>query len=193
MARATWPELSVTHPAPSPVRSPVDRRYAWTAQISRALPQTRGGLVTRLPCRMELLESRHYFRNRIEGGLDQYHCTGTGNPVWFWIGSLGRGGRAAPAKEVVQDQGDARGAGQQAAGWTRTRWKIRLISWGSMSPVSDIKLIRTDTTLDLSQKAEKGILHRISLLQLIYPKSGCKLRKPYGITPDDLHTKRILR
>jgi hypothetical protein len=27
-----------------------------------------------------------------------------------------------------------------------------------MSLVSDIKLIRTDTTLDLSQKAEKGIL-----------------------------------
>ena len=26
-----------------------------------------------------------------------------------------------------------------------------------MSPVSDIKLIRTDTTLDLSQKAEKGM------------------------------------
>jgi hypothetical protein len=27
-----------------------------------------------------------------------------------------------------------------------------------MNLVSDIKLIRTDTTLDLSQKAEKGIL-----------------------------------
>ena len=27
-----------------------------------------------------------------------------------------------------------------------------------MSHVSDIKLIRTDTTLDLSQKAEKGML-----------------------------------
>ena len=27
-----------------------------------------------------------------------------------------------------------------------------------MAHVSDIKLIRTDTTLDLSQKAEKGIL-----------------------------------
>ncbi len=26
-----------------------------------------------------------------------------------------------------------------------------------MPPVSDIKLIRTDTTLDLSQKAEKGM------------------------------------
>ena len=35
--------------------------------------------------------------------------------------------------------------------------KIRLISCGTMSHVSDIKLIRTDTTLDLSQKAEKGM------------------------------------
>nr|KJB70493.1 hypothetical protein B456_011G075900 [Gossypium raimondii] len=34
---------------------------------------------------------------------------------------------------------------------------IDLISCGSMIHVSDIKLIRTDTTLDLSQKAEKGM------------------------------------
>ena len=27
-----------------------------------------------------------------------------------------------------------------------------------MTPISDIKLIRTDTTLDLSQKAEKGMI-----------------------------------
>ncbi|CBI33937.3 unnamed protein product, partial [Vitis vinifera] len=31
-----------------------------------------------------------------------------------------------------------------------------------MSHVSDIKLIRTDTTLDLSQKAEKGMLFIVS-------------------------------
>ena len=37
-----------------------------------------------------------------------------------WI-PLGGGERAAPAKEVVQYQGDARESGQQAAGWTRTR------------------------------------------------------------------------
>jgi len=30
-----------------------------------------------------------------------------------------------------------------------------------MSLVSDIKLIRTDPTLDLSQKAEKGMLHQV--------------------------------
>ena len=40
--------------------------------------------------------------------------------------------------------------------------KIRLISWGTMSPISDIKLIRTDTTLDLSQKAEKGMSVQIA-------------------------------
>ncbi|KAG8660302.1 hypothetical protein MANES_02G142350v8 [Manihot esculenta] len=36
--------------------------------------------------------------------------------------------------------------------------KINLISCGPLAHVSDIKLIRTDTTLDLSQKAEKGML-----------------------------------
>ncbi|KAG6664520.1 hypothetical protein CIPAW_02G098700 [Carya illinoinensis] len=35
--------------------------------------------------------------------------------------------------------------------------KINLISCDPMGHVSDIKLIRTDTTLDLSQKAEKGM------------------------------------
>ncbi|KAB2005446.1 hypothetical protein ERO13_D11G249166v2 [Gossypium hirsutum] len=35
--------------------------------------------------------------------------------------------------------------------------KINLISYRPMAHVSDIKLIRTDTTLDLSQKAEKGM------------------------------------
>ncbi|KAB2605589.1 hypothetical protein D8674_005306, partial [Pyrus ussuriensis x Pyrus communis] len=36
--------------------------------------------------------------------------------------------------------------------------KINLISCEPLVHVSDIKLIRTDTTLDLSQKAEKGML-----------------------------------
>ncbi|TYI94351.1 hypothetical protein E1A91_D02G197200v1, partial [Gossypium mustelinum] len=39
--------------------------------------------------------------------------------------------------------------------------KINLISCGPMTHVSDIKLIRTDTTLDLSQKAEKGMLSAV--------------------------------
>ncbi|KAI5588332.1 hypothetical protein BDE02_05G090300 [Populus trichocarpa] len=36
--------------------------------------------------------------------------------------------------------------------------KINLISCEPLAHVSDIKLIRTDTTLDLSQKAEKGMI-----------------------------------
>ncbi|KAB2599402.1 hypothetical protein D8674_009673, partial [Pyrus ussuriensis x Pyrus communis] len=36
--------------------------------------------------------------------------------------------------------------------------KINLISCEPLVHVSDIKLIRTDTTLDLSQKAEKGMI-----------------------------------
>jgi hypothetical protein len=42
-----------------------------------------------------------------------------------------------------------------------------------MSLVSDIKLIRTDTTLDLSQKAEKGILLRSSASTYILASSLC--------------------
>ncbi|KAJ0113089.1 hypothetical protein Patl1_01201 [Pistacia atlantica] len=37
-----------------------------------------------------------------------------------------------------------------------------------MSHVSDIKLIRTDTTLDLSQKAEKGMLFFLPFISLFY-------------------------
>ena len=45
------------------------------------------------------------------------------------------------------------------ASWTSGRppGKIDLIDSGSMNHVSAIRLIRTDTTLDLSQKAEKGM------------------------------------
>ena len=42
--------------------------------------------------------------------------------------------------------------------------EIRLISCGLIGHVSDIKLIRTDTTLDLSQKAEKGMSCCLPLL-----------------------------
>jgi len=50
-----------------------------------------------------------------------------------------------------------------------------------MTHVSDIKLIRTDTTLDLSQKAEKGILC-IDLHTPIYTLLilGSLLSSPYG-------------
>uniref|UniRef100_A0A7N0V4A4 Uncharacterized protein n=1 Tax=Kalanchoe fedtschenkoi TaxID=63787 RepID=A0A7N0V4A4_KALFE len=42
--------------------------------------------------------------------------------------------------------------------------KINLISCDSLNHISDIKLIRTDTTLDLSQKAEKGMIIIIETL-----------------------------
>ncbi|CAN0924072.1 Serine/threonine-protein kinase ZRK7 [Linum grandiflorum] len=38
-----------------------------------------------------------------------------------------------------------------------------------MAHISDIKLIRTDTTLDLSQKAEKGMLYSVLGAFLLYP------------------------
>ena len=53
--------------------------------------------------------------------------------------------------------------------------EINLISCGSMTHVSDIKLIRTDTTLDLSQKAEKGMLNSSSDRLLIAKVSLCRL------------------
>ncbi|KFK43189.1 hypothetical protein AALP_AA1G091400 [Arabis alpina] len=37
-----------------------------------------------------------------------------------------------------------------------------------MDHISDIKLIRTDTTLDLSQKAEKGMNWKSGLASFIY-------------------------
>ena len=37
-----------------------------------------------------------------------------------------------------------------------------------MSHVSDIKLIRTDTTLDLSQKAEKGMSCIVAMPRILY-------------------------
>ncbi|PON65174.1 hypothetical protein PanWU01x14_118800 [Parasponia andersonii] len=42
--------------------------------------------------------------------------------------------------------------------------KINLISCEPLAHVSDIKLIRTDTTLDLSQKAEKAFTQHYSFL-----------------------------
>ena len=60
----------------------------------------------------------------------------------------------APFPEVMQYRVDAR------SGWSKPLFhlqvpKINLIYGPRIGDVSDIKLIRTDTTLDLSQKAEK--------------------------------------
>ena len=62
--------------------------------------------------------------------------------------------KSAPFLEVLQYQVDA------WSGWSKLLFllpnlKIHLIYGPHMEDVSDIKLIRTDTTLDLSQKAEK--------------------------------------
>ena len=46
--------------------------------------------------------------------------------------------------------------------------KIELISCESMTHISDIKLIRTDTTLDLSQKAEKGMLFHMLCRAILF-------------------------
>ncbi|EOY10677.1 Vacuolar ATP synthase catalytic subunit-related / V-ATPase-related / vacuolar proton pump-related [Theobroma cacao] len=64
-------------------------------------------------------------------------------------------GEVRQARALVQRLGDAREPQQQATVMGPPLQKINLISCGPMAHVSDIKLIRTDTTLDLSQKAEK--------------------------------------
>ncbi|AES60082.1 hypothetical protein MTR_1g040050 [Medicago truncatula] len=50
--------------------------------------------------------------------------------------------------------------------------KSNLISCGPLVHISDIKLIRTDTTLDLSQKAEKGMISMKDQLLLLYQTSS---------------------
>ena len=65
------------------------------------------------------------------------------------------------ARAIVQRMGDARGPQKQATVMDSLPQKINLISCGPMAHVSDIKLIRTDTTLDLSQKAEKGMIYTV--------------------------------
>jgi hypothetical protein len=49
-----------------------------------------------------------------------------------------------------------------------------------MTLVSDIKLIRTDTTLDLSQKAEKGIPQKTATLPLCIPLASHLCLKVWG-------------
>lgn len=63
-------------------------------------------------------------------------------------------GRGAPFLEVLQYQVDA-WSGRSKLLFHLPAPKIHLIYCPRIEDVSDIKLIRTDTTLDLSQKAEK--------------------------------------
>ena len=62
--------------------------------------------------------------------------------------------RGAPVPEVLQYQVDA-WSGRSKPLFQLQVPKINLIYGPRVGDVSDIKLIRTDTTLDLSQKAEK--------------------------------------
>ena len=85
------------------------------------------------------------------------------------------------AKAAVQCQGHGRAEVVQAQ-HSAPGQKIRLISCGTMSHVSDIKLIRTDTTLDLSQKAEKGILNHRSD-SILFGSPTLIARAHYGTCP----------
>ena len=83
--------------------------------------------------------------------------------------------------EVVQNQGDAGRADQQAGLWLLPPGKIRLISCGPMAHVSDIKLIRTDTTVDLSQKAEKGMIFTAEKPNFVVPGVALESRGKWEI------------
>nr|GMC78565.1 probable plastid-lipid-associated protein 4, chloroplastic [Ipomoea batatas] len=72
------------------------------------------------------------------------------------------------ARAIVQNQGDAQKPRQQATLMGLSPKKIELISCEPMAHVSDIKLIRTDTTLDLSQKAEKDLVEPTLTLRFMF-------------------------
>lgn len=81
----------------------------------------------------------------------------------------------------MQDGGDAcnpLGSELPRAGDAPMR-EIRLISCDLIRHVSDIKLIRTDTTLDLSQKAEKGMSLSFGLCALLYATADKTEREGY--------------
>ena len=87
----------------------------------------------------------HYFFPTID-------CSRGGAPVWPWRQCNTKATLAAPKDSKLPRTGAA------------PMKQIRLISCGLIGHVSDIKLIRTDTTLDLSQKAEKGMISSLFLL-----------------------------
>lgn len=74
--------------------------------------------------------------------------------VFFSNSIVFPGWGSAPFLEVLQYQVDA-WSGQSKLLFHLPVPKINLIYGPQIEDVSDIKLIRTDTTLDLSQKAEK--------------------------------------
>ena len=50
-----------------------------------------------------------------------------------------------------------------------------------MTHISDIKLIRTDTTLDLSQKAEKGMICSVHMPLILYPPPPAQMISPSDV------------
>ena len=75
--------------------------------------------------------------------------------IWGFFLSTQREG--APFPEALQYRVDA-WSGRSKPLFQLPVLKIRLICSPPMEDISDIKLIRTDTTLDLSQKAEEVYL-----------------------------------
>ena len=96
-----------------------------------------------------------------------------------------RGG--APFLEVLQYQVDA-WSGRSKPLFHLPVPKINLIYGPRVGDVSDIKLIRTDTTLDLSQKAEKRYPHfarprvhfprNVTLISGFTEKTSFQYKKP---------------
>ena len=93
------------------------------------------------------------------------HCTFSTLDVWWGTYlptylpfSFDTLRKSAPFPEALQYRGDAR-SGRSEPLFRLPVAKIRLICCPRMEDISDIKLIRTDTTLDLSQKAEKRWPH----------------------------------
>ena len=78
---------------------------------------------------------------------------GTGLEEFFFLWRKPLAGSAVLCDTAMQRQPVTESTGKPDA--IRATSKMSLISSISMRSVSDIKLIRTDTTLDLSQKAEK--------------------------------------
>ncbi|AES94923.1 hypothetical protein MTR_5g019820 [Medicago truncatula] len=60
-------------------------------------------------------------------------------------------------QNLYSSDSDKQKTQQQATKAASPPQKSNLISCDPLDHISDIKLIRTDTTLDLSQKAEKGM------------------------------------
>ena len=83
---------------------------------------------------------------------------GVGERIWLgWVGLAGLGVGWAARPETAS-----------RPVWARAPRKIQLINLHSLSAILEINLIRTDTTLDLSQKAEKGMNFSMGSASYLY-------------------------